>query len=446
MALEGNLRDFGLDAIFQLIANNRNTGVLTLESVQDEKIKISFIQGQVVWADTHPRKVEDRLGYVLVRSGTLTEAHLQEALELQKQTLQRLGAVLVEHQFVNQKALREALRTQVLQIVYRLFRWSEGEFKFLQEEEIDYDRENFDPIRSDHILMEGMRMLDEWPQIEKKIPDFKKVFQKVAGDDALFEGGEAALPTTPEGDFDFSDAAEEASGAAGPPREETLVLARVDGVNSVRDIIDRVPLTEFEVCRVLYAFLERGTIEEKLDRLAPGVGLKRKERSGEENPLLVRIAMVMGILIVAASLATSWLNPLNTFYFAQRYRDLFNEANYGVSRNRLEKIDWALKAFYLNYQRYPDELASLYERDFVEASDLTDPWGRTYEYTLTEAAYLVLGRNEASELDSSLRVYYEFGAPVEAAEAEEQPEETAEAEEQPEEAPQVIVLPTVKAS
>jgi hypothetical protein len=458
MALEGNLRDFGLDAIFQLIANNRNTGVLTFESTQDEKIKISFIQGQVVWADTQPKKVEDRLGYVLVRSGALTEARLQEALELQKQTLQRLGAVLIEHQFVNQKALREALRTQVLQIVYRLFRWSEGEFKFLQEEEIDYDRENFDPIRSDHILMEGMRMLDEWPRIEKKIPNFKKVFRKVDGDDALLEGGEAAPPTTSEGGFDFSDVAEEAPGAANLPREEALILARVDGVNSVRDIIDRVPLTEFDVCRVLYDLIERGTIEEKLDQLAPGVGLKRKERGDEESTILVRIAMVLGILIVAASLATSWLNPLNTFYFAQRYHSLFNEANYGVSRNRLERIDWALKAFYLNYQRYPDELESLYERNFVEASDLTDPWGRPYEYTLTEAAYLVLGRNEASELDSSLRVYYEFGAPVEPVEAEEQSEEAeeqpveaeeqpVEAEEQPEEeAPQVIVLPTAKTS
>jgi hypothetical protein len=292
--------------------------------------------------------------------------------------------------------------------------------------------------------MEGMRMLDEWPQIEKKIPNFKKVFQKAVDDDALLEGAEAAPPTTPEGGFDFSDAAEEASGAGKPPREEELVLTRVDGVNSVRDIIDRVPLTEFEVCRVLYALLERGIIEEKLDQLAPGVGLKRKERGEEENPILVRIAMVIGILIVAFSLATSWLNPLNTFYFAQRYRDLFNEANYGASRNRLEKIDWGLKAFYLNYQRYPDELDSLYERDFVEASDLTDPWGRPYEYTLTEAAYLVLGRNEASELDSSLRIYYEFGAPVEAV-AEEEP--LVEAEEQPEgEAPQVIVLPTAKAS
>jgi hypothetical protein len=195
---------------------------------------------------------------------------------------------------------------------------------------------------------------------------------------------------------------------------------------------------------VLYALLERGAIEEKLDQLAPGVGLKRKKGGDEESPFLVRIAAAMGVLIIAASLATSWLNPLNTFYFVQRYRSLFNEANYGVSRNRLEKIDWALKAFYLNYQRYPDELGSLYERDFVEASDLTDPWGRPYEYTLTEAAYLVLGRNEASELDSSLRVYYEFGAPVETVEEEEQPEE---AEEQPEgEAPQVIVLPTAKAS
>ena len=56
-----------------------------------------------------------------------------------------------------------------------------------QDVHVDYDKENFTPMSAESILMEGMRMIDEWPIIERKISSFDMVFagrQAIDGDTA----------------------------------------------------------------------------------------------------------------------------------------------------------------------------------------------------------------------------------------------------------------------
>ena len=93
MALEGTLRDFSLADIFQLIGLQRKTGVLTLRS-KDDTVTVTFLDGKVVGADSLNRRLENRLGTVLMRTGFLTQDQLKRSLEIQKETLQRLGFIL----------------------------------------------------------------------------------------------------------------------------------------------------------------------------------------------------------------------------------------------------------------------------------------------------------------------------------------------------------------
>jgi len=68
MALEGTIRDFGLPDIFQLIGLQRKTGLLTLTNEKDdESVTVTFENGMVVMADSSARRLEDRLGNVLVK-------------------------------------------------------------------------------------------------------------------------------------------------------------------------------------------------------------------------------------------------------------------------------------------------------------------------------------------------------------------------------------------
>src|SRR5262245_23044257 len=121
MALRGTLQDFSLADIFQLIGIQKKTGVLTLKSAS-ETVTVSFVEGQVVGADSTSRRLEDRLGSVLAKSGRISEAQLQEALKIQASTLRRLGNILVEQKFIDAKVLSEALAVQISQMIYRLFR------------------------------------------------------------------------------------------------------------------------------------------------------------------------------------------------------------------------------------------------------------------------------------------------------------------------------------
>ena len=124
MALQGTIRDFGLPDIFQLIGLQRKTGTLTLANDKDkETVAVTFENGMVVMADSSGRRLEDRLGNVLVKQGKLSRERLDEALAVQKQTLQRLGHILAASSAITTRDLRDALSVQVAQIVFRVFRW-----------------------------------------------------------------------------------------------------------------------------------------------------------------------------------------------------------------------------------------------------------------------------------------------------------------------------------
>jgi len=184
VALQGTIKDFALPDILQLIGIQRKTGILTLEN-EDDKVTVKFQDGQVVGADTASEGVESRLGSVLVRTGRITEAQLAEALQTQRKTLQRLGHILVQNEMITSDELVEGLNVQSTQILYRLFRWSEGTYDFQAVEKIDYDRSHFVPISADSLLMEGARMVDEWPIIERRIKSETMVLRKTKAGESV---------------------------------------------------------------------------------------------------------------------------------------------------------------------------------------------------------------------------------------------------------------------
>ena len=214
MALEGTLRDFSLADIFQLIGLQRKTGVLTLRG-KDDTVTVTFLDGKVVGADSLNRRLENRLGTVLMKTGFLTQDQLNRALEIQKETLQRLGFILTHYGIISAESLRDAIQLQIMQIVYRLFRWKDGDYHFSQETTIEYDRDNVMPITAESILMEGARMIDEWPIIEKRIRSYDMVFRKKLTDQEIVVVG---ADEADEIDFDGDSPRRRSGGSGGSAR------------------------------------------------------------------------------------------------------------------------------------------------------------------------------------------------------------------------------------
>ena len=391
MALQGTLQDFGLADIFQLIGIQRKTGILTLQH-EEEVVTVSFLSGQVVYADTMSRRLEERIGHLLLKSGKITQEQLREALEIQKTTLQRLGTILLARKMITSSDLRAVLQVQVTQLIYNLFRWNDGEYHFSQEESIDYDRDSFTPVGAETLLMEGARIIDEWPLIEKRIPSFDLVLRRTAEAAAFTEPEEARIPLRP-GDGG-------ASGSLG--EEEAAILILVDGRRTVQDIIDHSRLGDFETCRVLYELWNRNLLERGREEEREAGSAARVKRDW------ARVARLALPLIAALSTLTLPWNPL--WPLGQGSLRTPDAIQWPVSRLRLERIALGLRVFYLENQALPRELEALVPGGILRREDLVDPWGRPYEFRIDATRYEVLGAAPDGGADPALMVGAVFPA------------------------------------
>jgi hypothetical protein len=384
MALEGTFRDFGLADIFQLVGLQKKTGVLTVRAEGGRLVTVSFEKGMVVFADEFQRSEAERLGSVLLRTRRLSQEQLARAIEVQKATAQRLGHVLVEQKFISQQELSQALQLQVKETVYRLFRWSAGSYHF-SPEPVTFDQQIYAPLPAELVLMEGVRMIDEWPILEKKIPNFQVVFERVPGAAAApapAASSRAALD-------DLISIIEDEPGAAGGGGEpvgarESAVLALVDGARTVQEVIDLAGLGEFETCKVLYGLASLNLIRvREAPVAAPAAPVERKAPRapgrGQEYAVLAGAALVV--------LAAFLFNPWGVVAQGFRARQGRLESAALADALRLRRVRFALEVFYLEKQAYPPTLDALVESGLLRPRELRGAGGSRFAYRVGERDY-----------------------------------------------------------
>ena len=399
MALEGTLRDFSLADIFQLIGLQRKTGVLSLRS-PDDVVTISFVDGKVVTADSVNDRLEDRLGQILIKTGAISSEELAASLKEQMETLERLGRVLLRRNSLSRDALREALQRQTLQIIFRVFRWQDGDYNFSQEISADYDPDLVVPITAESILMEGARMLDEWPIIERRIPHRGVLFvpTPAASDVEVIEGDDDLL------DLDIEHEAPEPPKQHGRVRigaSEHTVLQLVDGFSSVEEIIKNSSLGEFDTCKALYTLLSRGLIREA-NRLELARALRRDAQPASTSDSLRGFPWLLLLLLplLVSSLLVARHNPLNPI--AGPCPKLTPRVVVAVSRARMEGLWEALHAHDSLAGSLPATLSELVSTRHLDPRAAKDPWGRPYQYILREDSLILAGSGAAGSPEPEL--------------------------------------------
>ena len=131
MALRGNLKDFSLPDVFQLVTFSRKTGVLRITREDAVEGTVWFRDGDVFFASSNWHA--DPLGQRLVRAQRITPQALKRALELRAQEPEdgrRLGQILVDEGYITDKVLEAFVSEQIQDTIFDLMRWDEGEFDF----------------------------------------------------------------------------------------------------------------------------------------------------------------------------------------------------------------------------------------------------------------------------------------------------------------------------
>ncbi len=252
MALRGNLRDFSLPDVFQLVQLSKKTGVLRIRGPQAEG-SVWFRDGDVFFAQSNWHR--DLLGDRLVKAGRITPSALAKALEIRARegaNGRRLGQILVDEGYITHSVLEAFVQEQIQDTIFDLMRWDEGEFDFeILPEVIDEDIGL--SVSIENIVMEGSRRLEEWNRIKKKVPSMDMVFK---------------MATAPgEGTFEISL----------KPSEWNLLLL-VDGTRTVSQLASELGKTDFEVARIIYGLFSAGLLEVASEGEVERLRAERAER------------------------------------------------------------------------------------------------------------------------------------------------------------------------
>jgi hypothetical protein len=359
VALRGNLEDFGIADVFQLIGQQRKTGVLEF-SGETGQVQLRFDRGLVVSAAPVGQRAEEPLGEMLVRCGLLTREQVDRLVpecEASAQTVPRLAA---SRGWIEPEDIERIEDLLTRETFFEVLRWKRGAFDF-RAVSVDHSRRMDSLLGAEQILMDGLRMIDEWQSFSELAPE-DAVFQRSAG----FEEYRARTRLD----------AEQVAAAE-------CVYELVDGRSSVRRIVDLSLLGTFDAVRLL-ADLRRAEVIEPVPaeilarlraRASAGVRLERGQAVGWVAGLAcVGLLGAVSLLALRGApigeeapappgieIAQDALGSLRAAYAARRVR-------HALETHRLDKGRW------------PEALAELEREGLLESGSLASAGGHPYYY------------------------------------------------------------------
>ncbi len=233
MPIEGSLREFAVEDIFQLMHLSRKTGELVIvREPSRERGSVLFDKGAVVRAEVDGPS--PHLGHLLLNAGKITQADFARAEVVHQEDANRSWTeIFASMNVINADELEKYVKFQIEEIVLEMLGWTDGTFSFGERALTDAERMTWIPTES--LLMEGARRADELSALPAEVADHDSVPRYCPG---AGEGG--TLDLTP---------------------EEWEVLGQIDGEQNLKSIAWALGRSEFEVSKVVSKLVEQGLLE-----------------------------------------------------------------------------------------------------------------------------------------------------------------------------------------
>ncbi len=184
MELTGQLSDFPLTDILQILALSCKTGTLILRGDQGQRGMLVFIRGKIVQASTD--SILYSLGEILVQDKIITYEEMEEALEIQNSMPKPrlIGSILVEKGKISRDYLLKAIKSQIQSSIAELLSWKRGTFEIKLNaipigRGLPYITQDYvytEGLNIDELILEATKLLDEkrrdgtLPEIKKTLP------------------------------------------------------------------------------------------------------------------------------------------------------------------------------------------------------------------------------------------------------------------------------------
>lgn len=318
-----------LPNIIGFISQTEKTGVLKLSSKGDE-IEVGFIKGFVNAAVYHRGGVQDLIKEYLVNSGKISQEDFKKVLDLNKQTRTSLESILINEKYVNEETLKDIITFKIQEIVDELFIWNEGAYEFI-DDIIMYEKSRIQVrLNTQALMMEGMRRIDEWPNILNLLPNLDIYFKRIEG---------AEVPKN--------------LGV-----EESRMLEIINPEKSLEELIRTSGLGKFLTYQSIYNLMKMNLITKTKKEVTESKVVTAKEKK-KNLYISVAWAVIFSVIILSAAAGVFLSSPLKGL---TGYETVRNRASDSYAA---DNIDYLVKIFFLENRRYPDSLDELVKKGWI---------------------------------------------------------------------------------
>ncbi len=234
MALKGNLKDFSVTQILNLINLARKTGALSLSRSGAPAARLYFREGKLIDASLEGHS--DELTTLLFRIGKIS-AEQQASIQAHAtvRTDKETALLLINSGFATQSDIVQAVRSHLLDTVYLLFTWDDGTFYFEPGALPSEDRITV-PIHLEGVIIEGTRRVQEWEMLQDELPDLDMAMKF------------AEHPSANLRDINLSV-------------DEWRVISFIHPRNTIKQIAEHNRMNEFQIRKIVYRMLAAGLVE-----------------------------------------------------------------------------------------------------------------------------------------------------------------------------------------
>ncbi len=233
MAIKGNLSDFTLTQILNLINLAQKSGTLVVEG-SNEAVEVFFTDGKLAYAQNG--QDDCSLVGILHKSNLLSSSQYR-GIKANGNGMsdKELGLLLINANYFSQQDILSSLQSHFVDVVNRLFTWMEGMFQFNTDVYPPEDKITV-RVNLENLILEGSRQIQELEHLEDEIPSLEIGVK-------------------------FVDRPGENISNLKLSSEEWRVVPYVDPKNTIRQIAKVTELSDLEIRQVVYSLVQAGIVE-----------------------------------------------------------------------------------------------------------------------------------------------------------------------------------------
>jgi hypothetical protein len=233
MAIKGNLSEFTLTQLLNLINLAQKSGTLVVEG-SNEAVEVFFTNGKLAYAQNGQE--DSSLVGILHKSKLLSSTQYQ-GIKANGNGMsdKELGLLLINANYFSQQDILSSLQSHFVDVVNRLFTWMEGMFQFNTDISPPEDKITVQ-VNLENIILEGSRQIQELEHLEEEIPSLEIGVKFVD------------RPGANVSNLRLSS-------------EEWQVVPYVDPKNTIGQIAQVTNLSDLEIRQVIYSLVQAGIVE-----------------------------------------------------------------------------------------------------------------------------------------------------------------------------------------